>query len=116
MPLRSDRKTVVALITLATFIDKYRMRDEADRHAAVLRRELDALAQALAGRRYVIGDSLTYADIAMALVMQGVQPVDSRYMARIPGVPADAYDPELPRRYAALLKWRDDLYAQHRRS
>jgi glutathione S-transferase len=106
----------VAKKALAAFIDKYHMREGADQHAAVLRRELDALEQALAGRRYVLGDSLTYADIAMAVVLQGVQPVDSRYMARLPGVPADAHDPELQRRYAALLKWRDDLYAQHRRS
>jgi glutathione S-transferase len=92
------------------------MRDAADQHEATQIRELEALRKALAGRRHLIGDTLTYADIAMAVVLQGVRPVDARYMAGLPGIGDEFYPAELQRRYADLLTWRDELYAQYRRS
>lgn len=97
------------------FINKYRMRDAADQHESVFRSELERLAQATAGRRYLIGDTLTYADIAMAMVVQGISPVDERYLARVPGTRPSAITAELGRRYAELISWRDQLYAQHRK-
>ena len=99
---------------VARFINKYRMRDEAERHEAVFQRELERLAQALSGKRYLIGDTLSYADIAMALIVQGVSPVDVRYMARLPSYRPSATPTELQSRYAALISWRDELYAKHR--
>jgi glutathione S-transferase len=95
------------------FIAKHRMREGAGSHAAVLERELDALSSALSGRRYLLGDTLSYADIAMAVVLQVVSPVDARYMPKLPGI--RALPGELEHRYADLIAWRDQLYAQHRR-
>lgn len=83
---------------------------------AVLRRALDVLEGALAGRRYLIGDALSYADIAMALTLQQVKPVDPAYITRLAGLgPAGMNVPELEERYAGLIAWRDELYARHRR-
>jgi glutathione S-transferase len=97
------------------FIAKYRMRDGESTHEAVLSRELETLAAALAGKRYLLGDALSYADITMAVVLQGLSPVDERYMARLPGVRPTASTTALAGRYAHLIEWRDELYAKHRR-
>jgi glutathione S-transferase len=107
---------------LAAFIDKYRMRHDAEKHAQTLMRELTKLQAALKDRGgYVVGDGFTYADIVMATAVQFVVPVDSRYMpAGPPGVewtPNDA----LVARFADLLAWRDALYGdalyeKHRRT
>ena len=105
----------VARKGVAAFISKYRMRENADLHESILLRELDRLFAALAGRQYLIGDTLSYADIAMALVLQMISPVDKRYMAALPGIRQTTTPTELQRRYASLITWRDNLYAQHRR-
>ncbi len=104
----------VAKQALASFVKKYRMQDQADTHESIYQHELDRLSQALSGRRYLIGDTLSYADITMALIVQGLSPVDERYMPRIPGVRPSASPTALQRRYADLITWRDELYAQHR--
>jgi glutathione S-transferase len=75
----------VAQKGLQAFIAKYRMRDTEGQHEGVLLSELDRLAKALSGRRYLIGDSLSYADIVMAMVVIAIRPVDERYLARLPG-------------------------------
>jgi glutathione S-transferase len=105
----------VAKKGIAAFIAKYRMRDAADRHEAVFRRELDRLAKELAGRSYLLGDAFSYADIAMALTLQGISPVDERYLARVPGTSDNAFSSELLQSYAPLFAWRDELYRRHRR-
>ena len=97
------------------FIKKYRMRDAAGQHQAVFTGELERLAKAVAGRRYLLGDSLTYADIAMTTVVQGISPVDERYLARVPGAGNNPQAAELQRRYAELVAWRDQLYTLHRK-
>jgi glutathione S-transferase len=100
---------------LRSFMARYSI--EGDRSPEdVLTTELDALERALAGRRYLLDDTFTYADVAMALTLQQVQPVDPRYIVRMAGLgPAGMNVPELESRYAGLIAWRDDLYARHRR-
>jgi glutathione S-transferase len=105
----------IAKAGVEAFIAKYRMRNDADSHATVLDAELAALERALSGKRYLLGDTFSYADIAMAIVLQGVSPVDERYMAKLPGIRPGAESAELQRRYPELLAWRDELYAKHRR-
>jgi len=78
--------------------------------------ELDGLAKALSGQRYLVGDGFTYADIAMALTLQQVSPVDPRYIVRMSGLgPAGMNIDTFTLRHADLIAWRDALYAQHRR-
>jgi glutathione S-transferase len=100
---------------LDAFMAKYRLA-EGENAEDMLTAELDALEKALSGRRYLIGDAVAYADIAMALTRQQVSPVDPSYIVRLSGLsPAGMNIGELADRYADLIKWRDDLYARHRR-
>ncbi len=101
---------------LASFTAKYGIRAGDTSPLEVLSRELEVLTAALAGRRYLVGDSLSYADIAMALTLQQVRPVDPRYIVRMEGLgPAGMNVPELEERYEPLFAWRDALYEAHRR-
>lgn len=105
----------VAKKGLQLFIAKYRMREGESSHKNVFTREFDGLSKALSGRRYLLGDTFSYADIVMAVALQMVSPVDERYMRRLPGLGAETDGGELRRRYQDLLEWRDELYEKHRR-
>jgi glutathione S-transferase len=101
---------------LEAFMAKYDIREDDDSHQTVLTAELDELEKALSGRRYLIDDSFSYADITMALTLQQVNPVDPSHIVRMSGLgPAGMNIDALTRRYADLIAWRDDLYARHRR-
>jgi glutathione S-transferase len=98
------------------FSRKYKLDFSAlDAHERAARVGLDALRSALASSRsdYVLG-RFTYADIVMASMMQGIEPVADRY---IPLAAASrrvwTRDP-LATEYADLAAWRDRLYAAHR--
>jgi glutathione S-transferase len=91
------------------------MREGAGSHERVLTGALDTLSTELAGRGgYLVGGRFTYADIAMAMVLQGVSPVSERFMAVGPGGREGWTNEALKARYPELLAWRDDLYEKHR--
>ncbi|MEW6272776.1 MAG: glutathione S-transferase C-terminal domain-containing protein [Thermodesulfobacteriota bacterium] len=77
-------------------------------------RELDGLRSALAGRAHLLGDALSYADVAMAVTLQFVAPVDTRYVPLGPAALAAWTHAGLAERYGDLVAWRDALYARHR--
>jgi glutathione S-transferase len=105
----------IARLGISGFIAKYHMREGADQHERVLSDALTALESALAGRGgCLIGDSLSYADIAMAVVLQFVAPVDKKYMPAAPPGVRSFRNEKLASRYQGLLAWRDELYAKHR--
>lgn len=106
----------VAARFLEGFISKYKMRDGAGSHERLRTGVLDDMRAALSGgRRYLLGDDLSYADIAMAVVLQLVNPVDERYMAVGPGGREGWTNSDLRDRYGDLIAWRDDLYSKHRK-
>jgi glutathione S-transferase len=107
----------IAKKTLETAIAKYRMREGVGSHQRVLDDALDALSAALASTDsgYLVGDELSYADIAMAVVLQLVSPVDTRFMALGPGGREGWTNKELMERHPSLLAWRDGLYEKHRK-
>lgn len=74
---------------------------------AELRRELGAC-----GGRYLLGGGLTYADVAMAVALQGLEPHASVRMG--PAYRRCWGDPALRDEFADLVAWRDRLYADHR--
>lgn len=97
------------------FARKYGVRlDALASYEETLRAGLDALRAALAGGEYLLG-SFSYVDIAMATLLQGVEPVADRYLRLGPATRATWTRTELAREYADLLRWRDELYARHRR-
>lgn len=99
------------------FARKYGLRlDDRDRRAAVAvtRSALEALRAALAkSSPYLLG-SFSYADIVMATLLQGVSPVDGRYIRLSPATRRVWTQDELAAEFPDLVAWRDDLYARHR--
>jgi glutathione S-transferase len=84
---------------------------EADEAAFIER--LHGLRELLGGRATLL-DGFSYADIAMALALQAVKPVDDRYIPLGPATRRCWTQPRLDREFADLLEWRDTLYAAYR--
>ncbi len=78
-----------------------------------LRTVLEDLRAALAGRAYLF-DELTYADIAMGVVLQMVRPVADAYIRLAPAIRTVWTNEPLAADFADLVEWRDRLYAEHR--
>ena len=77
--------------------------------------ELEGLREALQqSQRYLVGDRFSYADIAMAVTLRFVSPVENRYLALGPATRTASHHPQLAARFPELLAWRDELYARHR--
>ncbi|MBC8071849.1 MAG: glutathione S-transferase [Deltaproteobacteria bacterium] len=76
---------------------------------------LDHLRRSLGGRRYLLGE-LTYADIVVATLLQGIAPVDDEYIRLGPATRDVWTNRALAEHYADLLTWRDALYREHRRA
>jgi glutathione S-transferase len=75
---------------------------------------LVALREGLAGKPYLLGD-FSYADIAMAVVLQAVTPVSDAYLRLGPATRRCWTHDAFGRQFADLVEWRDGLYARHRR-
>jgi glutathione S-transferase len=93
---------------------KYDLGGDLDASETTIRAALEGLRGALRGRPYLLGE-LSYADMAMAVVLQLVRPVEGF----VPLGPAqrEAWgNAELARSFGDLLEWRDALYAKHRRA
>jgi glutathione S-transferase len=99
------------------FSAKYGWSPEAEARAERLLRMLLAdLARAVAGRRYLVGDAFTRADVTVAAMLAGPlgHPADDLFvlepfMRSMFGLPLGD-EPAL----APLRQWRDDLYRSHR--
>ena len=104
--------TPVGKVGVRLFNRKYGIRrDDVLLHESTMRLELDHLRQALAdGRRYLLGE-FSYADVAMALALQVLEPLPESPMG--PASRAAATDDVIKASYADLLRWRDGVNAAH---
>lgn len=84
-----------------------------ERLDSVLERVSDVLRRS--GGTYFLGQ-FSYADIALAVVLQFVNPVENDYVRIGPGVRRCWTDVELSRKFDYLVKWRNNLYERHRRN
>ena len=96
------------------FARKYDLRFDAPAQEQRMRDALLALRGALANRAVYLLGSFTYADIAVATVLQGVSPVGGDYVPLGPATRAVWTLPALAGEFADLVRWRDDLYQRHR--
>lgn len=106
----------VARHGMTWFAGKYGLRLE-DRPAriAALGSRLEGLRDALSkSSPYLLG-AFSYADIVMATCLQGVSPVDGRYIRLGPATRRAWTVDELAAPFADLVAWRDRLYELHRR-
>lgn len=81
---------------------------------AELCRSLDAMSRTLENQPFLAGDTFTYADITMSVVLQAVEPVDPKYIRLRSEARACWENPALARQYQNLLEWRDELYQTRR--
>ncbi len=80
---------------------------------AVACRHIDRVREGLAGRPYLL-ESFSWADVVSCLLLQAVKPVQHPKYPLRPATRKQWEAPHLVDKYADLLRWRDDLYAQHR--
>lgn len=106
----------VARQTVRAFARKYELRlDDPGRHEDRMRQALDALREALRGSSPYLLGAFSYADIAMATLIQGILPVADRFLRLGPATRAVWTHAALAPEYADLVSWRDELYGRHRR-
>lgn len=94
---------------------KYGFRPEdAPAYRAKVRTTLEKLRAALPkSSPYLLGE-FSYADILMATMLQGVSPVDNRYISLGPATRNAWTHQDLASEFADLIAWRDQLYERHR--
>jgi glutathione S-transferase len=95
---------------------KYAIATDLNRHETELVRILGDVDKALGGRRHLLGDDFTFADITMAVVLQLVAPVANEYLVLSPALRSVSTEPSLAARFSGLVEWRDALYAAHRKT
>jgi glutathione S-transferase len=105
-----------AASSIAFLQRKYATREMShDRARSTVREILSALRTALGGRETILS-SFSFADIAMATLLQMVSPVSNDYVVLRKAARRAWTDAELAREFSDLVEWRDQLYAKHRRS
>jgi glutathione S-transferase len=114
--LRPALRPVTRVLT-RKFAQKYALPfDALQGEERKVRSALDRLRAGLAaGFPYLLG-TFSYADVAMATVLQGVVPVDDRFIPLGPGTREAWTHRPLAADYADLLQWRDTLYREKRPS
>ena len=97
------------------FARKYELSlDDGSASTRTVRAALDELRRALAlSTPYLLG-SFTYADVAMATLLQGIAPVADRFIKLRPATRAAWTRNALASEYADLVAWRDGLYERER--
>ncbi len=94
---------------------KYKYGKSPTPHRAALSKSLCALRDTLAdGRPYLIGETFSYADLAMATALQCVRPVTDEFIKLRPATRGVWTDEAFASEFAPLLEWRDRIYQDHR--
>lgn len=83
--------------------------------AATIAAGLRELRAALGGRRYLVGEAISHADVAMAISLQLVAPVAQEYVRLGRATRAVCTDAPIVEEFADIVAWRDALYAEYRR-
>ena len=79
-----------------------------------LHQGLYTLRQSLRNKKYLVGGKFSYADITMAMLVQFVVPVANEHIKIRKNFRNAWTHTEFAEEFDYLVKWRDDLYAEHR--
>ncbi len=94
---------------------KYQLNERSvQEHRHMARESLTALSEAIDGRQTILGQ-FSFADIAMAAALQLIWPVGDQEIKLGRNTRRCFTDDELVSEFPQLGRWRDDLYAAHRR-
>jgi glutathione S-transferase len=98
------------------FAQKYQYSPYAEEHAkAAIERLLTVLKYALEGRRHLIGETFTRADITAASMLLLVNPPpDDLFLFPAPMRPIYTVPLTREAAFAPLFAWRDEMYRKHR--
>jgi glutathione S-transferase len=88
--------------------------DDLAAHEAKVREALLTLRERLGDSQYLLG-TFTYADIVAATMIQGIAPVGDEYIRLGPATREVWTQAKLASEFVDLLRWRDELYREHRR-
>jgi glutathione S-transferase len=117
LPVPSFLRRVVRPMTrfgLRWFARKYRVSNVAtDAIEDSMRPALDRLRAAVKTSPCLLG-KFSYADIAMATLLQGISPVGNGFIRLGPATRRAWTSVKLEREYEDLVRWRDNLYLDHR--
>lgn len=94
---------------------KYAIPSNIPAHRGAYREVLLELRGALGDGDHLVGDAFSFADLAMAVALQGVTPPADRHLAMGPASRRCWTDDELTGEFADLVAWRDRIYERHRR-
>ena len=113
--LPGRRMFAVTSVKLAGFLiaRKYKMGRDAEKSLATIRQGLTTLRQELQGRQTLL-PAFSYADIAMAVTLQWIEPLAPSIRPVEAGLRRVLSLPEIAAEFSDLVAWRDDLYAQYR--
>jgi glutathione S-transferase len=105
----------VATMGLYYFKAKYQFGwNKSDDYIKTMRNGLKMVRSQLDSKgEYLLGE-FTYADIAIAVTLQMVEPIDQQYIALDENTQNCWRTPVLSEEFADLLEWRDRLYKKHR--
>ncbi|MBF0349972.1 MAG: glutathione S-transferase [SAR324 cluster bacterium] len=105
----------VALMGASFIVKKYGLNSRSLPHyEEEIRNVLRALREALKQTEMYLLDYFSYADIAMAVVLQMVSPVNTRYITLGPETQECWTNSVLSQEFSDLIHWRDELYRRHR--
>lgn len=93
---------------------KYKLAFDREAALATMTAGLRELREALGGRPY-LGDTLSYADLTMAVSLQLAAPVSDDYIRLGPATRRVCTEARILDELADVVAWRDRLYAKHRR-
>lgn len=103
----------IATIGVRYFTNKYDLATGTDaERVEAIRNELVTLREALAGAETLWGP-FTFAELAMAMALQFVAPVEGRRPRLKPATRLCWTQPELAAEFADLVAWRDQLFERH---
>lgn len=105
----------IAKLAIRYLERSFDIQDDLQRQLAELRKHYSTLRKELNGKPYLF-ETLSYADITMAVCMQALEPVSEPFLKL--GVAAREVwrIDELAQEFADLIEWRNALYANHRAS
>jgi glutathione S-transferase len=112
-PLRAALHPLADLGT-AYIARKYRLASrDLNEVKTTMQRDLESLRAELRGRKTLLSE-FSFADIAAAVALSVVRPVEHPVIPLGPGMRAAFTDPELAEEFGELLAWRDRLYTERR--
>lgn len=112
--LHKPMRPMFQQVGLWFFRSKYQISADQSQHQQAMIEGLERFQQHMADHRETVLDQFSFADIAMACVLQMIQPVADAFLSIGPATRKAWTDPSLAAHFSDLITWRDALYRAYR--